>query len=273
MKKILSALSAALVMTSLFGVNPALADLTFNMSEGVTTSSQEIYRLHMLVLWTCVVIAAGVYGAMVYAIVKFRKSAGAEPANFTHNTTAEVIWTVIPCLILVAMALPAAEALIRLEDTRDSELTIKITGYQWQWQYDYIDHGVAFFSLLDRESNRARQRDSDLDPFAVENYLLEVNQRLVVPVDTKVRLLVTAADVLHSWWMPEFGVKKDAVPGFINETWFLATETGTYRGQCAELCGMDHGFMPVVVDVVSREDFDDWLEAARGGSVPARGSD
>jgi cytochrome c oxidase subunit 2 len=202
---------------------------------------------------------------MIFAIVRFRKSAGATPAKFTHNTMAEVIWTVVPCLILVAMALPAAEALIRLEDTRDSELTIQVTGYQWQWHYDYIDHGIEFYSMLDRESNRARQRDTTVDPFTVDNYLLEVSERLVVPVDTKVRLLVTAADVLHSWWMPEFGVKKDAVPGFINETWFEATETGTFRGQCAELCGMDHGFMPIVVDVVTLEEFAAWLEQ-RGGS-------
>ena len=165
------------------------------------------------------------------------------------------------------MAVPAADTLVRLEDTRNSELTIKITGYQWQWQYDFIDHGVEFFSMLDRESNMTRQPGSGRDPFEVENYLLEVNNRLVVPVDTKIRLLITAADVLHSWWMPDFGVKKDAIPGFVNETWFEATETGVFRGQCAELCGMDHGFMPIVVEVVSREDFVDWL-GARGATGP-----
>jgi len=264
MKKFFGASCAALVITSVFGASAALADFTLNMPEGVTTSSRSIHDLHMLVLWTCAVIGAGVYGAMIFAIVKFRKSKGATPAKFTHNATAEVIWTVIPCLILIAMALPAAEALIRLEDTRDSALTIKVTGYQWQWHYDYIDHDVAFFSMLDRESNRARQPGSGIDPFSIDNYLLEVNNRLVVPVDTKVRLLVTAADVLHSWWMPEFGVKKDAIPGFINETWFEATETGTFRGQCAELCGMDHGFMPIVVDVVTREEFEAWLAEAAG---------
>lgn len=267
MKKVFSAAGAALVMTSLFGAEPALGDFVFNMPEGVTTSSHDIYRIHMLILGVCVVIAAGVYGAMIYAIVKFRKSAGAEPAKFSHNTVAEVIWTVIPCLILIALAVPAAETLIRLADTRNSELTIKVTASQWQWHYDYIDHGVSFYSVLDRESNRARQPGSGIDPFTVDNYLLEVSHRLVVPVDTKVRLLITAADVLHSWWVPVFGVKKDAIPGFINETWFEATETGTYRGQCAELCGMDHGFMPIVVDVVSREEFDAWL--AEQGAAPA----
>jgi len=268
MKSILSASGAVLVAGALFWSAPALSDMQLNMSEGVTTSSREIYALHMQILLVCAVIAAGVYAAMIYALIKFRKSNGAVAAKFSHSTLAEIIWTVIPCVILIAMAVPAADTLVRLEDTRNSELTIKITGYQWQWQYDYIDYGVAFFSMLDRESNLTRQPDSGLDPFEVENYLLEVNNRVVVPVDTKVRLLVTAADVLHSWWMPDFGVKKDAIPGFINETWFEATETGVYRGQCAELCGMDHGFMPIVVEVVSRDEFSDWL-ISKGATGPA----
>jgi len=150
-----------------------------------------------------------------------------------------------------------------MEDTRASELTIKVTGYQWRWHYDYIDNGVSFFSTLDRESNAARQVDSDIDLDTVENYLLAVDNEVVVPVDTKVRLLVTAADVLHAWWVPALGVKKDAVPGFINETWFTADTEGIYRGQCAELCGMDHGFMPIVVRVASQEDYDAWLSQQR----------
>jgi cytochrome c oxidase subunit 2 len=247
---------------------PAFADWQLNMTEGVTTSSRDIYSLHMQILIVCAVIAAGVYAAMVYAIVRFKKSAGATPAKFSHSTTAEIIWTVIPCVILIAMAVPAAETLVRLEDTRNSELTLKITGYQWQWQYEYIDQGVAFFSMLDRESNATRQPGSGRDPFEVENYLLEVNNRVVVPVDTKIRLLITAADVLHAWWMPAFGVKKDAIPGYVNEAWFEATETGIFRGQCAELCGMDHGFMPIVVEVVSREDFAAWL-VDMGATGPA----
>ena len=263
MKKLLGALCVALAIMSAFGASPALADFTLNMPEGVTTSSRNIHELHMLVLWVCVVIGAGVYGAMIYAIVRFRKSKGATPAKFTHNTTAEVIWTVIPAIILITMAVPAAETLIRLEDTRGSGLTIKVTGYQWQWHYDYIDEGVSFFSRLAPESNAARQPGSGIDPFDVENYLLDVTEEVVVPVDTKVRLLVTGADVIHSWWMPQFGVKKDAIPGFINETWFEATEQGTFRGQCAELCGMDHGFMPIVVRVVGQEAFEDWLADMR----------
>jgi cytochrome c oxidase subunit 2 len=242
---------------------PAWADFKLNMTEGVTTTSHEIYDLHMLVFGVCALIAAGVYGAMVYAIVKFRKSAGAKPATFSHNTTAEVIWTVIPAVILVALAVPAAETLIRMNDTRNAQLTIKVTGYQWRWQYDYLDDGVKFFSVLDRKSNAARQKGSGIDPRTVENYLLEVDKPMVVPVNTKVRLLVTAADVVHSWWVPVFAVKQDAIPGYINEVWFTAREEGTYRGQCVELCGMDHGFMPIVVNVVSRTKYDEWLAAQK----------
>jgi cytochrome c oxidase subunit 2 len=268
MKSFLSAIGAAVAAGALFWAAPALADLELNMPAGVTTSSRDIYTLHMQILLVCAVIAAGVYVAMIVAIVKFRKSAHATPSRFTHNATIEVVWTVIPAAILIAMAVPAADTLVRLEDTRDSELTVKITGYQWQWHYDFIDHGVSFYSRLDRASNIARQAGSGVDPRSVENYLLEVDQRLVVPVDTKIRVLLTAADVLHSWWMPDFGVKKDAIPGFVNETWFEATETGVFRGQCAELCGMDHGFMPIVVEVVSRADFAEWLSDMGATSAP-----
>jgi cytochrome c oxidase subunit II len=253
----------SLALLALSSLAPAWADFELNMPVGVTSTSREIYELHMLVLWVCVIIAAIVYTAMIYAIVKFRKSAGAQPAKFTHNSTMEVVWTVIPAVILVALAVPAAETLIRMEDTRDADLTIKITGYQWRWQYDYIDEGVAFYSVLDRTSNAARQLDSGVDPTTVENYLLAVDKPVVVPVDAKVRLLVTAADVIHAWWVPALGVKKDAVPGYINETWFTADTEGTYRGQCAELCGMDHGFMPIVVQVVKRAEFEAWLTAQR----------
>ncbi len=251
----------ALLASSIAG--PAWSDFELNMPVGVTATSRDVYELHMLILWICTIIGLGVYGAMVVAIVKFRKSKGAVPAKFTHNGAIEVVWTVIPAAILIAMAVPAAESLIRMEDTRASELTIKITGYQWRWHYDYIDDGVSFFSTLDRESNAARRVGSGIDPSTVENYLLAVDNELVVPVDTKVRLLVTGADVLHAWWVPEFAVKKDAVPGFINEAWFTADTEGTYRGQCAELCGMDHGFMPIVVRVTSREAYEAWLGERR----------
>jgi cytochrome c oxidase subunit 2 len=249
---------------------PALADLDLNMPQGVTTGSREIYGLHMLILWVCVLIGAGVYLAMIVAIVRFRKSAGAVPAKFTHNTTAEVIWTVIPAVILIALAVPAARSLVRLEDPRDSDLTIRITGYQWQWKYEYIDQGISFYSRLAPESNAARRMGSGIDPFSVENYLLDVTEEVVVPVGAKVRLLIGAADVLHAWWVPDLGVKKDAVPGFINESLFEAVEEGTFRGQCAELCGMDHGFMPIVVRVVSQDAYDSWI-AERRAPAPAGG--
>jgi cytochrome c oxidase subunit 2 len=252
-----------LAVLALSIAGPAWSDFELNLPVGVTTMSREIYELHMLVFWICVVIGAGVYAAMIAAIVKFRKSQGAVAAKFTHNATIEVIWTVIPAAILVAMAIPAAETLIRMEDTRSSELTIKVTGLQWRWHYDYIDEGVDFFSTLDRESNAARRLGSGIDPTTVDNYLLKVDNDVVVPIDTKVRLLVTGADVVHAWWVPAFAVKKDAVPGFINETWFTADTVGTYRGQCAELCGMDHAFMPIVVRVVSEQDYDAWLSAQR----------
>jgi cytochrome c oxidase subunit 2 len=256
-------IAPVLALLALSIAGPAWSDFEVNMPVGVTTTSREVYELHMLILWVCVVIGVGVYAAMITAIVKFRRSKHPEPAKFTHNSTIEVIWTVIPAAILVAMAVPAAEGVIRMEDTRNSDLTIKVTGYQWRWHYDYIDEGVQFFSTLDRESNAARRTGSGIDPNTVEDYLLNVDNDLVVPVDTKVRLLVTAADVLHAWWVPEFAVKKDAIPGFINEAWFTADTIGTYRGQCAELCGMDHGFMPIVVRVVSREEYDAWLGSQR----------
>jgi cytochrome c oxidase subunit II len=241
----------------------ALAAWDLNMPVGVTELSREIHGLHMLIMWVCIIIAVVVFGAMIYSIVKFRHSQGAVPANFDHSTRAEIIWTIIPIAILVGMAVPAAETLIKIEDTRNADLTIKVTGYQWKWHYDYLDQGVAFFSTIARDSDRARQLDSGVDPGSIENYLLEVDNRMVVPVGAKVRLLVTAADVIHAWWVPSFGMKKDAIPGFVNEMWFRADEPGVYRGQCTELCGRDHAFMPVVVEVKSQADYDAWLASAK----------
>ncbi len=238
---------------------PARAEWALNMPRGITATSQEVYGLHMLILWICVAIGVVVFAAMIYAILMHRKSRGVTPAKFKESAQAEALWTLIPALILIAMAYPSAQTLIRMDDARNPDLTVKVTGYQWKWHYDYIDEGVEFFSTLDRRSNEARQIGSGIDPRSVENYLLEVDAPLVVPVDAKVRILITAADVLHSWWVPEFAVKKDAIPGFINETWFQAREVGVYRGQCTELCGKDHGFMPVVVEVKSEQDFAAWL--------------
>ena len=257
MKMVKRAFAAGVALA--LGSSPAMAAWDLNLRVGVTELSREIYGLHMLILWICVAIAAAVFGVMIYSIATFRKSKGAVPATFDHNTKAEVIWTVIPVLILVGMAVPAARTLVKIEDTRGSELTIKVTGYQWKWQYEYVDHGVSFFSTLARTSDEARQLDSGVDPDSVANYLLEVDNPLVVPQGRKVRVLITANDVIHAWWVPDFGMKKDAIPGFINELWFRADEPGTYRGQCAELCGRDHGFMPVVVVVKPQAEYDAWL--------------
>ncbi|HEX9207893.1 MAG TPA: cytochrome c oxidase subunit II [Steroidobacteraceae bacterium] len=271
--KLKRALAAVAVLgLTLAGTSPAMAAWTLNLRQGVTELSQEIYGLHMLILWVCVVIAVAVFGVMIYSIATFRKSKGAVPADFDHNTKAEVIWTVIPVIILVAMAVPAARTLVKIEDTRNTDLTVKVTGYQWKWQYDYVDEGVTFFSTLARTSNEARQLDSGVDVHQVDNYLLDVDNPLVVPVHKKVRVLVTAADVIHNWWVPDFGLKKDAIPGYINELWFKAEKVGTYRGQCAELCGRDHGFMPVVVRVVEQAEYDAWLagqKAARQAAAAA----
>jgi len=262
------ALGVALSVVS----SPALAAWELNLRVGVTELSREIYHLHMLILWICVVIALGVFSVMIYSIATFRKSKGAVSAKFDHSTTAEIVWTIIPAFILIAMAIPAARTLVKIDDTQGSELTIKVTGYQWKWQYEFVGHDVSFFSTLARPSDTARQLRSGVDPASVENYLLDVDHPLVVPQGVKVRVLITSADVIHSWWVPDFGVKRDAIPGFINELWFKADKPGIYRGQCAELCGRDHGFMPVIVDVRPKAEFEQWLtqqENARqaGGTV------
>jgi cytochrome c oxidase subunit 2 len=266
----------ASVLGGLCAALPAFAyENSYNMPVGVTPISREVHGLHMLIFWVCVAIAVVVFGAMIYSIWRFRKSAGAVPdPTLTHSTRVEVVWTVIPVLILVSMAVPAAKTLVKMEDTRNAELTVKVTGYQWKWQYDYLGKGVAFFSTLAAESNAARQLNSGVDVAKVKDYLLDVDHPFVVPVDTKVRLLLTGNDVIHSWWVPDFAVKKDAIPGFINEAWFKAEQVGRYTGQCAELCGRDHGFMPIVVEVLSKADFAKWLaaqqEAARAAAAGAR---
>jgi cytochrome c oxidase subunit 2 len=259
---------AAIALAASVPCNAAFAAWTLNMTKGVTELSRDIHGLHMMILWVCVAIAAVVFGAMIYSLVKFRHSQGAVAAQFDHSTKVEVIWTIIPIAILVFMAVPAAETLVKIEDTRDSDITVKVTGYQWKWNYDYLDQGVNFYSTLARPSNEARQLKSGIDPNSVDNYLLEVDHPLVVPVGKKVRILLTAADVIHAWWVPQFGMKKDAIPGYINQLWFKADVPGTYRGQCAELCGRDHAFMPVVVEVKSEADFDTWLKAQQQNAQP-----
>jgi cytochrome c oxidase subunit II len=257
-------------------IAPAMAAKDLNMPVGVTELSAKIYELHMLIFWVCVAIALVVFAAMIYSIMAFRKSRGAiADTKLTHSTKVEIVWSLVPLIILVLMAVPAARTLLDIEDTRGTELSIKVTGYQWKWHYDYLDRGVSFFSTLARSSNAARQLGSGIDPNTVPNYLLDVDNPLVVSAGTKVRLLLTSNDVIHAWWVPDFGMKKDAIPGFVNELWFRVDEDriGTYRGQCAELCGRDHGYMPIVVEVKNTADFEAWLRAkqdeARQAAAPA----
>jgi cytochrome c oxidase subunit 2 len=238
-----------LSLLGLTSASVANADWALNMPRGITELSQETFELHMIVFWVCVGIGVLVFGVMILSLFLHRKSRGVTPATFSHSTSAEVLWTVIPCIILLVMAVPAAETMIRLEDSRDPDVSIVVTGYQWKWHYKYQDEGVEFYSSLALPSVRARFKESGVDPFDVENYLLEVDRPLVVPKGQKVRLLLTANDVIHAWWVPDLAIKKDAIPGVINEVWFRALETGTFRGQCAELCGKDHGYMPIVVEV------------------------
>ena len=259
-----SVAAAALTLGLLSAAHADSGWSQLNMTRGVTAMSRQIYGLHMLMFWLCVGIAVVVFGVMAYSIFAFRKSRGAvADTTLVHSTPVEIIWTIVPIFILVATAVPAATTLIKTEDLRNSQLTIRVTGFQWGWNYEYLNSGVSFFSRLDRASDAARQLGSGIDVTTVPHYLLNVDRPLVVPVGTKVRLLVTASDVIHSWWVPQFGVKKDAIPGFVNETWFNvdADKPGVYRGNCAELCGRDHGFMPIVVNALSKQDFQAWLKA------------
>jgi cytochrome c oxidase subunit 2 len=214
----------------------------------------------MLILWVCVFIGIGVFGTMFYSIYHHRKSKGHKAAQFHENTTIEIIWTIIPTLILVAMAIPATKVMLEMDDVKRADMSIKVTGWQWKWEYEYMDNDIHFFSSLDEKSNQARQVGSGIDPRSVPHYLLNVDKPLVIPIKKKIRFLFTAADVIHSWWVPDLGWKKDTIPGFINESWTYVEKPGTYRGQCAELCGKDHGFMPIVVIAMEQADYDIWVK-------------
>ncbi len=238
---------------------PALTGNEINMPVGVTPQSVTHYELHMTILWICIVIGALVFTAMFTSIVLHRKSRGHQPAGFSHSTKAEIAWTIIPVLILLGMAIPATTALIRMEDTAGSDMTVKIIGFQWKWKYEYLEDDISFISTLKADSNAARQLNSGINPEDVENYLLDVDKPLVLPVGKKVKFLITADDVLHAWWVPDFGWKRDAIPGFINEAWTIIEKPGTYRGQCAELCGKDHGFMPIVVIALPEAEYREWV--------------
>ncbi|SIP88092.1 cytochrome c oxidase subunit II [Aquipseudomonas alcaligenes] len=232
----------------------AHAEWAVNMLPGATEVSRSVFDLHMIIFWICVVIGVVVFSVMFWSMLIHRRSTGQKPAHFHESTTVEILWTVVPFVILVVMAVPATKTLIDIYDTSESELDIQITGYQWKWHYKYLGQDVEFFSNL---ATPAAQINNQAEKG--EHYLLEVDEPLVVPVGTKVRFLITAADVIHSWWVPALAVKKDAIPGFVNESWTRIEEPGIYRGQCTELCGKDHGFMPVVVEAKSKEDFAKWL--------------
>ena len=236
----------------------ALANSQFNMRKGVTDISENVYELHMTIFFICCVIGIIVFAIMLWALIHHRKSKGAVPAQFHESTKVEILWTAIPFVILIAMAVPATKTLIAMEDASKADLTIKVTGSQWKWHYEYMGEDVEFYSMLATPQDEITNL-ADKNP----NYLLEVDKPLVLPINQKIRFLMTSDDVIHSWWVPDFAVKKDANPGFINETWTNINEEGIYRGQCAELCGKDHGFMPVVVEAKSEADFKVWLADAK----------
>lgn len=236
----------------------AHADWTVNMREGVTAISRDVYSLHMIIFWVCVVIGVLVFGVMILSMLMHRKSLGVKPADFHHSTKLEIIWTIIPVVILVVMAIPSTATLTAMYDASEADIDIEVRGLQWKWQYTYLNDDpekeVKFISSLLTPSeeiyNDARKR---------ENYLLDVDNEVVIPINKKIRFLITSQDVIHAWWVPDFAVKKDAIPGFVHESWAIVEEPGIYRGQCAELCGKQHGFMPIVVRAVEQAEYEEWL--------------
>ncbi len=242
----------------------ALAELRFNLQDPQTIIAHEIYDLHIVIMGICTLIFIVVFGAMLWAIIRHRKSVGHRAEQFHENTTVEILWTVIPFLILAGMAYPSTKVLLAMRDTSGADMTIKATGYQWKWRYDYLEDDVSFYSSLatprDQIQNQAPKG---------ENYLLEVDNPVVVPVGKRVRLLTTANDVIHAWWVPAFGVKQDAIPGFVRDAWFRVDTPGTYRGQCAELCGKEHGFMPIVVEAVPEDKYKEWVAQQKAKKTQA----
>ena len=264
---------AALAMAALM-TGAAWADETrsqYDMPRGVTEISREVHQLHWIILGVVTFIGIVVFGVMIYSIINHRRSKHPKPADFHESVTVEILWTVAPFIILVGMAIPAAGTLIKMEDTRNAELTVKVTGFQWGWKYEYVGEDYEFVSMLAADSNKARQLDSGIDPRSVPNYLWEVTNPLVLPVGKKVRFLITAQDVIHAWWVFDLAVKKDAIPGYINEAWTKIEQPGTFRGVCAELCGRDHGFMPIVVQALPETEFKTWLAQKKGVDVASLG--
>lgn len=254
------AVRALLMLTGLtpafaFAESDSVPRWQTNMTEGVTPVSRDIYSLHMDIFWWCVGIGVVVFGVMFYTMIAHRKANGAKADNFHESTTLEILWTVVPFVILIIMAVPATSTLIDIYDTEEADLDVVITGYQWKWKYEYLGQDVSFFSNLATPKSQIYNQ-VEKNP----NYLLEVDEPLVIPTHKKVRFLITANDVIHAWWVPDLAVKKDAIPGFINESWTYVEEPGIYRGQCAELCGKDHGFMPIVVHAMAEPDYQAWLQ-------------
>ena len=244
----------ALLMLSLYP-SKVLSDWdALNMREGVTQVSRDVFELHMLIFYICVAIGAVVFSVMFYSLFRYTKKRNPNPSTFHESTKLEVAWTVVPFLILIAMAVPASKTLTEIYDDEEGEINIQVVGYQWKWEYKYLEDDINFFSNLSTDQDEIY----NLVPKG-ENYLLEVDEPLIIPVDTRVRFLITANDVIHSWWVPDFAIKQDAIPGFINTAWTRAEETGIYRGNCTELCGKNHGFMPVVVKVVEKDEYSDWV--------------
>ncbi len=272
-----SATLRAILAVLMLGASSLLWANQLDMTPGVTEISQKVFDLHRTILWICVVIGVIVFGLMFWSIIHHRKSKGAKPADFHESTLVEIIWTVIPFIILIGMAIPATSVLIAMNDTGDSDLTVRVTGSQWKWNYEYLsygdskDVGLSFFSVLSTpreqyERQKGGWSASNIPDFkAHPNYLIEVDKPLVIPTGKKVRFLITADDVIHAWWVPDFAVKRDAIPGFINEVWANVPlgKEGIYRGRCAELCGKDHAFMPIVVEAKSPKDFEAWLITAK----------
>ena len=245
---------SALLMLSLYP-SEVLSDWdALNMREGVTQVSRDVFELHMLIFYICVAIGAVVFSVMFYSLFRYTKKRNPNPSTFHESTKLEVAWTVVPFLILIAMAVPASKTLTEIYDDEEGEINIQVVGYQWKWEYKYLEDDINFFSNLSTDQDEIY----NLVPKG-ENYLLEVDEPLIIPVDTRVRFLITANDVIHSWWVPDFAIKQDAIPGFINTAWTRAEETGIYRGNCTELCGKNHGFMPVVVKVVEKDEYNDWV--------------
>ena len=244
----------------------AFSEWGLNLQPPSTPIASRILDLHNAIMLICLIIFIVVFGVMFYSLYAHRKSRGHRASQFSHNSKVEVVWTVIPFLILVGMAIPSTATLLFMEDTTDSDLTIKVTGYQWKWQYEYLDHDITYFSNLSTPRAQIEGREPK-----GEHYLLEVDNPVVLPSNRKIRFLLTSNDVIHAWWIPKFGVKKDAIPGYINEFWAFVEEPGTYRGQCAELCGKDHAFMPIVADVMAAEDFDNWVAEQKGEQIASAG--